>query len=83
MLQAIECREVADLAGDYVEEALPPERQRLIEAHLHECESCRGGMEACVRILGMFRSTGGRRMPPDMKKRLMAAFRTYAASRRN
>src|SRR4029453_19362706 len=53
---AIECRQIADLLGDYLDGSLPRETRELIDFHIDGCAPCvafvntyRGSMEATRR----------------------------------
>ena len=50
------CREVIDLLTDYVEDALPEQERRRVEAHLAICDGCTTYLEQMretIRLTGM------------------------------
>ncbi len=69
------CRELVELAGDYVEGALGPEDSARFEAHLEECPYC---TEYLVQIDRVREALGGAQepgLPDDARAKLLAAFR--------
>ena len=75
---AIECRQIADLLGDYFEGSLPRETRELIDFHIDGCAPCvafvntyRGSMEATRRWAEV-------PIPSELKKRLLAVLKSTA-----
>ena len=72
----IECRQIAELLTDYVEERLPQATKELIDWHIDGCAPC-------VAFVNTFRSTlkAVRRLPDppplpkELKQRLLAVLR--------
>lgn len=48
--QALSCQEVVELVTAYLEDALPPGRRALVQAHLDACDDC-------ARYLDQIRAT--------------------------
>ena len=74
------CREVIDLLTDYVEDALPAEERRRVEAHLSGCDGCTTYLEQMretIRLTGM---VSEEQVPDQDKQRLLAAFRDWTRS---
>ncbi|HEY2966200.1 MAG TPA: anti-sigma factor [Actinomycetota bacterium] len=74
---ALTCREVIDLLTDYVEDALPAEERRRVEAHLAICDGCTTYLEQVretIRLTGMLTQE---QIPDEEKQRLLAAFRDW------
>jgi anti-sigma factor RsiW len=74
---ALTCREVIDLLTDYVEDALPAEERRRVEAHLAICDGCTTYLEQVretIRLTGMLTEE---QIPDEEKQRLLAAFRDW------
>jgi anti-sigma factor RsiW len=74
------CREVIDLLTDYVEDALPAEERRRVEAHLATCDGCTAYLEQVretIRLTGMLTEE---QVPDEDKHRLLAAFRDWTRS---
>lgn len=76
----IECRQIADLLGDYLEGTLPTPTRELLEWHIEGCGPC-------VAFINTYRGTvdTARRLreveiPVELKKRLLAVLRGQRAS---
>ena len=71
------CREVIDLLTDYVEDVLPEQERRRVEAHLANCDGCTTYLEQVretIRLTGMLTEE---QIPDEQKQRLLAAFRDW------
>ena len=71
------CHEVIDLLTDYVEDALPAQERRRVEAHLATCDGCTTYLEQVrktIRLTGMLTEE---QIPEEEKRRLLAAFRGW------
>jgi len=71
------CREVIDLLTDYVEDALPGQERRLVEAHLAICDGCTTYLEQMretIRLTGMLTEE---QIPDAERERLLDAFRDW------
>jgi anti-sigma factor RsiW len=73
---SIECRQIADLLGDYLEGALPGQTRELIEWHIEGCAPCvafvntyRGTIDAAKKLREV-------EIPRELKQRLLAVLRT-------
>jgi anti-sigma factor RsiW len=73
---SIECRQIADLLGDYLEGALPGQTRELIEWHIEGCAPCvafvntyRGTIDAAKKLREV-------EIPGELKQRLLAVLRT-------
>ena len=71
----LECRQIADLLGEYLEGGLPKRVRELIDWHIEGCGPCvafvntyRGSIHAA----GKLRET---EIPPELKQRLLAVLR--------
>ncbi len=78
---SIECRQIAELLGDYLEGALPRETRELIEWHIEGCGPCvafvntyRGTIDAAKKLREV-------EIPGELKKRLLAVLRTQRAAK--
>ena len=72
----VECRQIADLLGDYIEGSLPRRQQDLIDWHIEGCPPCvafvntyRGTIDA-ARVLSQVE------IPAELKSRLLAVLRS-------
>ena len=71
------CREVIDLLTDYVEDALPEQERRRVEAHLASCDGCTTYLEQVretIRLTGMLTEE---QIPDAERERLLDAFRDW------
>jgi anti-sigma factor RsiW len=73
---AIECRQIAELLGDYLDGSLPRETRELIDFHIDGCAPC-------VAFLNTYRGTvdAARKLPdvpipPELKKRLLTVLKS-------
>jgi len=74
---ALTCREVIDLLTDYVEDALPEQERRRVEAHLASCDGCTTYLEQVretIRLTGMLSEE---QIPDVERERLLDAFRDW------
>jgi anti-sigma factor RsiW len=75
--RTLTCREVIDLLTDYVEDALPEQERRPVEAHLASCDGCTTYLEQMretIRLTGMLTEE---EIPEAERHRLLAAFRDW------
>jgi len=73
--RTLTCREVIDLLTDYVEDALPEQERRRVEAHLASCDGCTTYLEQMretIRLTGMLTEE---QIPEEEEQRLLDAFR--------
>ena len=73
--RTLTCREVIDLLTDYVEDALPEQERRRVEAHLASCDGCTTYLEQVretIRLTGMLTEE---QIPEEEEQRLLDAFR--------
>ena len=77
----IECRQIADLLGDYLDGSLPKHTRELLEWHIEGCGPCvaflntyRGAVNAATKLKEA-------EIPRELKQRLLAVLRNPQASR--
>jgi hypothetical protein len=75
----IECRQIAELLGDYLDGSLPRETRELIDFHIDGCAPCvaflntyRGTMDATRRLADVA-------IPSELKKRLLTVLKSCRA----
>lgn len=71
----ITCRQLVELASDYLEHALDPPEAELFEQHLVYCEGCENYVEemrTAIMLGGRLRDDG---IPAKTLERLLAQFR--------
>ena len=78
---AIECRQIADLLGDYLDGTLPKQTRELLEWHIEGCGPCvafvktyRGTITAATKLKEV-------EIPAELKQRLLAVLRNQRESR--
>lgn len=79
--RTLTCREVIDLLTDYVEDALPEQERRRVEAHLASCDGCTTYLEQMretIRLTGMLTEE---QIPEEEEQRLLDAFRDWTRPR--
>lgn len=76
----LECRQIADLLADYIEDGLPAQTRELLEWHIESCGPCvafvntyRGTINAAGKLREI-------EIPAELKQRLLAVLRTRDAS---
>ena len=79
-LTHITCIEVVELVSDYLEGALLPEEDELFEQHLNFCEGCESYLHQMRIALKTVDRLGEESVPPEMRERLLAAFRDWRRS---
>jgi hypothetical protein len=72
---SVECRQIAELLGDYLDGSLPARLRELIDWHVEGCSPC-------VAFINTYRGTVGAtaalrqvEVPAELKQRLLAAVR--------
>ena len=71
----ITCREFVELATDYLDDALPPDRLDLVEEHLVLCDWCRDHLAQLEATIGAVHGLAGEQPSPDVLDTLVGAFR--------
>ena len=73
---SIECRQIADLLGDYLDGTLSKRLSDLLEWHIEGCSPCvafvntyRGTIDAAAKLREV-------EIPPELKQRLLAVLRS-------
>lgn len=73
---AMECRQIAELLGEYLDGTLPRHLRELLEWHIEGCPPCvafvntyRGTVNAAATLREV-------EVPPEFKQRLLEALRT-------
>jgi anti-sigma factor RsiW len=70
----LSCRELVELATDYLEGALPEAERARFEAHLAHCAGCETYLEQVRATIALVGATRGLDEPPELS-RLLGAFR--------
>jgi predicted anti-sigma-YlaC factor YlaD len=79
-LRAMRCRDLVELASDYLEMALDDRESERLDRHLRLCQGCREYVQQLRRVIGLLARLGdGRGRPnpdsPVVAPSLLAAFR--------
>ena len=76
----IECRQIADLLGDYLEGTLAKTTCELLEWHIEGCGPCVAFVNTYRGTVNAARKLQEVEIPPELKKRLLAVLRGQGAS---
>ena len=71
----MDCKRIEEKLPAYLERALPPEEEKLIEAHVAACPNCRITLENLVQAGKLVRELEEAEPPPWLKQRVMARVR--------
>jgi len=67
----IECRQIAELLGDYFDGTLPQRTVELLEWHIDGCAPCVAFINTYRTTIAATRKLPQTGMPPELKKRLL------------
>ena len=76
----IECRQIADLLGDYLEGTLPRDTRELLEWHIEGCGPCVAFVNTYRGTVNAARKLQEVEIPPELKSRLLGVLRSQRAS---
>lgn len=77
----IECRQIAELLGDYLEGSLPRSTQELIDFHIDGCAPCVAFLNTYRGTVDATRKLPDVPIPVELKKRLLAVVKSTTAPR--
>ncbi len=72
----IECRQIAELLGDYLDGSLPRETRELIDFHIDGCAPCVAFLNTYRGTVDVARKLPDVAMPPELKKRLLTVLKS-------
>jgi len=72
----IECRQIAELLGDYLDGSLPRETRELIDFHIDGCAPCVAFLNTYRGTVDAARLLPDVTMPPELKKRLLTVLKS-------
>ncbi len=78
---SIECRQIAELLGEYLEGTLPRQTLELLEWHIEGCAPCVAFVNTYRGTINAARELREVDIPPELKKRLLAVLRTQRAAK--
>jgi anti-sigma factor RsiW len=76
----IECRQIAELLGDYFDGSLPSHTRELIEFHMDGCAPCVAFVNTYRGTIAATRTLPETPMPAELKKRLLSVLREQRSS---
>jgi anti-sigma factor RsiW len=74
-----ECRQIADLLGDYLDGTLPSHTRQLIDFHIDGCPPCVAFINTYRGTVTAARKLGDVEIPSELKKRLLAVLKSSKA----
>lgn len=72
----IECRQIAELLGDYLEGSLPGAIRELIDFHIDGCAPCVAFLNTYRGTVDATRTLAEVPIPAELKKRLLAVLKS-------
>jgi anti-sigma factor RsiW len=72
----IECRQIAELLGDYLDGSLPRETRELIDFHIDGCAPCVAFLNTYRGTVDAARKLPDVTIPPELKKRLLTVLKS-------
>ena len=75
-----ECRQIAELLGDYIDGSLPSHVTELIEFHIDGCAPCVAFVNTYRGTIAATRTLPETPMPTELKKRLLRVLRDQRGS---
>lgn len=77
---AMECRRIAELLGDYIDGTLPKETRELIEWHIESCAPCVAFVSTYRGTIDAAKKLREATIPPELKQRLLSVLRSRQAA---
>jgi len=71
----VECRQIAEMLGDYFDGTLPRPTVELLEWHIDGCAPCVAFLNTYRTTIAATRKLPEAGMPPELKKRLIQVLR--------
>ena len=72
----LECRQIADLLGDYFDGSLPRATRELIDFHIDGCPPCVAFLNTYKGTMDAARKLPEVPIPPELKHRLLAVLKS-------
>jgi anti-sigma factor RsiW len=73
---AMECRQIAELLGDYLDGSLPTHLRELLEWHIEGCPPCVAFVNTYRGTVTAAASLRDVQIPPELRQRLLAVLRS-------
>ena len=71
------CQQVVELVTDYLEHALLPQTQTLLETHLAGCDECTTYLDQVQKTIEMLRQLSQEQVFPGTKQQLLEIFQAW------
>jgi hypothetical protein len=68
----VDCKELVNLLGDYVDETLAPEDKHAVDGHMHQCAPCMAFLKQYRFAPSAVRETLLKEVPRDLETRLLS-----------
>ena len=72
----IECRQIAELLGDYLDGTLPSHLRQLIDFHIDDCPPCVAFVNTYRGTINAARKLSDVPIPSELKQRLLNVLKT-------
>jgi predicted anti-sigma-YlaC factor YlaD len=72
----MECRQIAELLGDYLDGSLARETRELIDFHIDGCAPCVAFLNTYRGTVDAARKLPDAAIPPELKKRLLTVLKS-------
>ncbi len=76
---SVECRQIAELLGEYLDGGLPRETRELLEWHIEGCGPCVAFVNTYRGTIDVARKLQEVEIPVELKKRLLSVLRAQRA----
>ena len=78
--ESIECRQIAELLGDYLDGTLPKETRELLEWHIDACAPCVAFVNTYRGTIDAAKKLRDATLPAELKQRLLSVLRARQAT---
>ena len=76
----MECRQIAEMLGEYLDGTLPKETRELLEWHIESCAPCVAFVNTYRGTVDAARKLRDTAIPPELKQRLVSVLRARQAA---
>jgi hypothetical protein len=80
-MSELECRQIAELLGDYIDGSLPSHLRDLIDFHIDGCQPCVAFVNTYRGTISVTRTLAAVPVPSELKQRLLAVLRASRDTR--
>ena len=71
----LSCKELTEMATDYLEEELPWRERLRIQVHLWMCSHCRSYLDQMREVIALLQRLPKEPVPPNLLEKLLPQFR--------